>query len=254
MRSIELNKYYFENKIVQANWLQFINSFSSISKIGFMEVSPKLERVKEKDIEVDEENLNATHINDLVKESIGEYLDSIDLEEVKKYIQIELSTEDVIDFTIARYIKKTLFSLGDEIHTIIETKKDPLVASFLKSIRGKSISTELHANGYSNNLLEYYTDTIQVSYRENESVKKYIFDQLQIVKTVLNLLSTRTKYCDFNEEDNTLIDDLINDTMMNSENVDISILIDVLDKFKTIIKKYSKELLLEKKKVLVKNN
>lgn len=212
MKEEYLIDYYKKNIDVHINWLLFLNSFSSITTKGFLTAAPIIESVrKDAYIRVNPVNTDTRLINYDVVELITEIIKEKGLEEVIPYIGKDIEEKDILNMTSATYIRSNILR---------RTSENPALSYFENTLRGINMVHSIKINGYSEELLNYYLESLRIKGSKNAKIEHYLIVTITILETINRLSS---------EEEFELDKNLLNEVTTTSMISDVSSLISLFN-------------------------
>lgn len=243
-----LMDYVKANIDVHINYLLFLNSFKGISPSkGFMTIAPIIEGLREKLYEAFADDLipdDTSQVNMMITNKLGELLDEANLGEVKEFIGINLSEEDIINLSTSIFLRNSLANIPSiEVGNETETK---IISSTLKNMGSNIPASEIAINGYSFELASYFLESLRIKAEKNQSIITYIYSFIcdaDIINTMARRLGANYR---FSSAFDYLKNAIFQSTYITS-NYNLANLIDELT-FNTnyLTKKENKNLTLEK--------
>lgn len=151
-----LMNYLKANIDVHINYLLFLNSFTSISNRGFMEIAPIIESLRDKMYQAFPNDLipdDTVKVNLMVETKLASMLDEIGLSEIKDYIGFNLKKEDIINLTTSIFLRNSLIGLPS-IKGICE--EEIIIANTLADMTRRIPKTSIEISGYSFELASFF--------------------------------------------------------------------------------------------------
>lgn len=244
-----LMDYFKANIDVHINYLLFLNSFKGISKNkGFMELAPLIESLRGKLYQAFADDLipdETKKVNIMITRKLEEFLDELDLSEVKEFIGLHLSEEDIINLSTTLFLRRSIFS-SPSLNGEMNSTEEKVISSTLNKMKTTIPATEIDINGYSFELVSYFISSLQMKAEKNQSLLSYIYDFLNDT-SIINTMATRMNPNAHVSLESDFLKEGLFQSLIITSNYSLANLVDELNNnLKVISRKENKELTLEK--------
>lgn len=197
--------YYETNVDVQINWLKFLNSFKSISKRGYLDLAPILERVGNELKENEEFKLPVfvSSADIYTRKKLKKSLDKNDIPEVKEYVNEGITLESTYDLIVGLFIRKFIRRNKETIESLIsyyESSKrtqDWFLKNLLEMLITTKLSTDIQVDNELNPFIDYFASSCQIDLKETTTAKSYVHIILTLMEDIIKEFNLDKKYPPF---------------------------------------------------------
>lgn len=199
IQSKKIKEYYKANIDVHIDYLLALNNFKSISSIGFMELAPILESVRNelyKKIDGYQHcPIYGDAINKLLIIELSLILTIKGADDVLEYIAYNLTQRDLILLSTACMLNSTLKSIPE---IKCSSELNITIASLLENLKKRIPASNLTINGVSEAVTQDFLEKLRIHPSTKDTLLKYIYETISILKCITTLLVHNG--CDVNHE------------------------------------------------------